>query len=105
MLLLQPGDPLPRLVLQPPVELQDFAGRYLLIVGSTAALPEVPSHVAVLHVTAQNDPHGITARRLTAADPGEFMAVLVDPAGWVVQSWGGPNQGPAILAILAELKR
>jgi hypothetical protein len=100
MILLQPGDPLPRLVLQPPVDPQDFAGRYLLImVGDTDPLT-VPASVAILHVTGNNDPHGITARRLCAVESTEFMAVLVDPAGRVVQAWGGANQQPAILAEL-----
>jgi hypothetical protein len=88
-LLLRPGDPVPALVLKPPVSVADFAGRYLLIVCAEQVPNAVPPDVALLLVTAANDPQGTTARRMGVMQPDEFVAVLVDPAGTVVQAWAG----------------
>ncbi len=105
MILLQPGDPLPPLALEPSVHVHDYAGRYLLIVCSDAEFPETKANVAVLRVSAANDPHRTTARRLSAGAAGDFLAVLVDPAGMVLQSWAGREQIRQVETALADLAR
>lgn len=104
-LLLQPGDPVPALVLHPHATVADFAGRYLLLVCGEGPLPDLPADVALLRITLQNDPEGVTARRLGVQDPAEVLAVLVDPAGRVLQSAAGPDVQPRVATALESLRR
>jgi len=105
-ILLQSGDPVPRLVLQgPPFAIADFAGHFLLLAlgdrGEMLALlasklPKIlrivaiaPSGAAALgdpHRQVRVDDHGTTARRL-GRQGDETIFVLLDPVGAVLRSW------------------
>ncbi len=105
-ILLQSGDPVPRLVLQgPPLAISDFAGHFLLLVlGHSDAMrtllqSQLPQMLQVVAITPsgdsdQSDPRrqlrlddaGTTARRL-GCQGDETMFVLIDPVGVVLQSW------------------
>lgn len=112
-LLLQPGDPVPPLLLARPDAvdpfLADFAGGYLVLAAgpavSAARVLEAAQAVAgprlkTLGVSGdeatglQADCEGATARRL-GLQPGDgdaaVVVVLVDPAARVVAAWAGAD--------------
>lgn len=105
-ILLQSGDPVPRLVLQgPPLAIADFAGDFLLLaVGDgeemrallASQLPRTLQVVAIAPSGASElgdprrqmrvDKDGTSARRL-GRQGHETMFILLDPVGVVLRSW------------------
>jgi hypothetical protein len=95
-LLLQPGDPVP-------LPASDAAGltltgRWLLLWAAREPLPTVPDGLTVAVVAVE----GETARRLGVQDPGEALAVLVEPGGTVLGSWAGPTAANEALTAFAQ---